>query len=105
MVCEENKKTQRKHKVKHQKVHLDQFLLPQIGCAIDFQITRHLIEIGDGLLLQLREMHNLPLRLCHEYPLKPPAALLSAALAHGEPWEIVHGLNGNAFGEYVVCIS
>jgi hypothetical protein len=50
-------------------------------------------------------MHNLPLRLCHEYPLKPPAASSSAALAHGEPWEIVHGLNGNAFGEYVVCIS
>jgi hypothetical protein len=38
-------------------------------------------------------VHNLPLRLCHEYPLKPSAASSSAAPARGEPWEIIQKLN------------
>jgi len=50
-------------------------------------------------------MHNLPLRLCHEYPLKPPAALLSAAIARGEPWEIVHGLNSIVNGNVLMIVS
>jgi hypothetical protein len=43
--------------------------------------------------------------LCHEYPLKPPAASLSAAIAHGEPWEIVHELNGSVNGNALMIVS
>jgi hypothetical protein len=43
-------------------------MFPEIRRPFDLEITRDVIQVGDGFLLQFGQMHNFSLSLCHTYP-------------------------------------